>query len=320
MLKLIHYAHKFKEIGFSIFPVDFKKQSVGEWKEFQGRIMTDQELISAFSQPRVTGIAIICGNVSGGLEVLDIDSKYDLKGDLFEQFVRKMDFSNQKLLSELVISATKNDGYHFLYRTKDSCNYELLARRNATQNELVIEPKLKSKTLIECLGNGRYAIEFPTPGYEFLQNEPRRIPFISPSERALIKHIARSFNEYVELKVVYRGQKDRLYNQQSPLNDFNAKATVKEIIDLLIRHGWSIVCQSFDRTSFRRPGNSNHPVSGNLHHVTRVFIVYSPHTEFQPGEPYNPAAVFAFLECNRNFRIAAKALLQMGYGIPYSLR
>ncbi len=320
-MKLLHYAKKYKDLGLSVFPVDVFKQSIGSWKEFQSRLMTDQEIISAFSKPSVFGIAIICGKVSGGLEVLDIDSKYDLTGKLFEKFVIDLDQQAPALIEKVIVTSTRNQGYHFIYRTYNPCNYELLARRNSTNAEKAIDHGCKSKPLIECLGNGRYSIEFPTEGYGFLQNDIGRIPFISDTENELIKKVARSFNQISDLKVVYKEQKSSHFNNsQSPLDDFNAKASVQEVIDLLIRHNWSVVAQSQERTYFKRPGTPNHPISGNLHHITRVFIVYTPHTDFLPGEPYSPAAVFAFLECNRDFRIAAKKLLQMGYGVPYNIR
>ena len=321
MLKLIHYAQQYKDLGLSVYPVDVYKHSIGSWKEFQERIMTDEEIKKAFAKQKAAGIAIICGKISGGLEVLDIDSKYDLEGDLFEQFVIKIDQANPNLITKLPVSSTKNNGYHFLYRTNNPCNYELLAKRNPTNEEKAIDPHSKSKTLIECLGSGRYSIEFPTEGYGFLQHDLTCIPFISESEKELIKKVARSFDQYKELKVVYR---DRIIpyhsNAQSPLDDYNTKVTVQEIIDLFVYHNWSIVAQTRERTSFKRPGTPNHPISGNLHHATLVFIVYSPHTDFEPGQPYSPAAVFAFLECNKDFRLAAKRLLQMGYGVPYNQR
>jgi hypothetical protein len=48
--------------------------------------MTEEEVLSFFGK-EVKGIAIICGQVSNNVAVIDIDLKYDLTGILYERYV-----------------------------------------------------------------------------------------------------------------------------------------------------------------------------------------------------------------------------------------
>jgi hypothetical protein len=70
---LLAAALNYMARGWSIIPVIGKKPVVG-WKKFQERPATEQELREAFANPRVTGLAVILGTVSGGLAARDFDT------------------------------------------------------------------------------------------------------------------------------------------------------------------------------------------------------------------------------------------------------
>ena len=70
--EIIKMAHKLIDEGISVFPIQpFKKKPVDEWKEFQSRIMSHDEVKKRF----LVGynIAVVCGKISGNLVVLDFD-------------------------------------------------------------------------------------------------------------------------------------------------------------------------------------------------------------------------------------------------------
>ena len=69
---LLTAALEYADCGLSIIPVIGKK-SVGRWKQFQKRVANEAELREAFANPRVTGLAVILGAVSGYLAVRDFD-------------------------------------------------------------------------------------------------------------------------------------------------------------------------------------------------------------------------------------------------------
>ncbi len=77
--KLLCEAIKYLDLGFSIIPVGQDKKPLIQWKEFQERKPTIEELEKWFANPSATGIAIITGKISD-LIVLDAESGADFTG------------------------------------------------------------------------------------------------------------------------------------------------------------------------------------------------------------------------------------------------
>jgi hypothetical protein len=57
--------------GYSVMPIA-KKVPLIRWKEFQNRLMTEEEARRYFQMPEYVGIGLICGEISG-ITVLDIE-------------------------------------------------------------------------------------------------------------------------------------------------------------------------------------------------------------------------------------------------------
>jgi archaellum biogenesis ATPase FlaH len=71
----LYYLHR----GWSVIPVGKNKRPLIEWKEYQRRFPTEEEIKTWFSKPNVMGMAIITGSLSK-LLVLDIEKDADLTG------------------------------------------------------------------------------------------------------------------------------------------------------------------------------------------------------------------------------------------------
>jgi Bifunctional DNA primase/polymerase, N-terminal len=67
LLAALDYLHR----GWSVLPVR-GKQPLERWQRWQFEHMTEGQAAQAFSHPEVTGVAIVCGQISG-LAVLDFD-------------------------------------------------------------------------------------------------------------------------------------------------------------------------------------------------------------------------------------------------------
>lgn len=72
--------------------------------------------------------------------------------------------------------------------------------------------------------------------------------------------------------------------------------------------------QKGNKTIFLRPGQTTSQSSGNFDHDKNWFSVFTTSTEFEPETAYLPYAVFAYLECNKDFSLASQKLFEMGYG------
>src|SRR3712207_2594147 len=60
------------EMSVAPVPPDGSKRPRISWKPYQRRLPTDDELVSWFASGK-NGVAVLCGRVSGGLEVIDFD-------------------------------------------------------------------------------------------------------------------------------------------------------------------------------------------------------------------------------------------------------
>jgi archaellum biogenesis ATPase FlaH len=74
MSEMYEWAQKYRAIGWSIIPLynHSKNPAPIQWKEYQQRLATDEEFEKWFTDPAVTGMALVTGKISG-VVVLDED-------------------------------------------------------------------------------------------------------------------------------------------------------------------------------------------------------------------------------------------------------
>jgi replicative DNA helicase len=309
-------ARQYLEAGLSVIPLaDLKEKTpaVPSWKQYREGVMTPEE-IEQFFTTRTAGLAIVCGKVSGALEVIDVDSKYDLTGTLWNDFSRLIEDNLPDVYSRLVTALTQNKGYHIYYRSEEIDGNQKLAQRPATEEEQS-KKKERFKVLIETRGEGGYIVAAPTPGYTILQGSLSDIPTITPQERRVLLAIAASFNEVEKPTVtIPTERKETSYSGGlSPLDEYNERG---EVLPLLQARGWTIEYTSGERIFLKRPGDSTAKHSGNYHTGLRTLYVFSSSTEFEPEKGYSPSAVYTLLEHSGDYKAAARALLAQGYGTP----
>lgn len=305
---MIEAAKFYTQHGYSVIPAGANKKSLFTWAKYQKILPTLQDIDRDFSHPNAVGLAVICGKVSGGLEVIDIDLKYDLSGDLFDRLCAAIDPS---IWAKLYIVKTKSGGYHLYYKCGVVSGNQKLAMRPPTEEELRQNPNVRQVVLVETRGEGGYVIAPPTPGYERLNDFA--VQEISESERDAILTAARSLNEYF---VEEKGREPRTSPAEyhkTPWEDYNSRA---DVVALLERHGWTFVERRGERSYMKRPPipPTDAKTSGDYHHGLNLFKSFSTSTPFDIERAYKPFAVYAILEHNGDFSAAAKQLLKEGYG------
>ena len=127
-----------RDAGLSLIPIGAhsKTPRIKEWKPFQERLPTDSELAQWVDQ--CPGLAIVCGEVSGNLEVLDIEAKAPIK-----EFIAAVNLRAPGLLDKLVTIRSAGGGVHYYFRNETAIdsNKKLAANANG-------------ETLIETRGRG----------------------------------------------------------------------------------------------------------------------------------------------------------------------
>lgn len=305
--QLLASARKYIKAGLSVVVTDQNKRSLFPWKKYQSTIIEDAEFITQLSHDKAAGIAIICGSVSGGLEVVDVDLKNDITGTLWTRLLDAI--ADAGLTKFLKIGETKSGGYHLYYRCEVVEGNQKLSLRPATDEELRANPQLKQVVIIETRGEAGYVIAAPTEGYKFISGT---LTVLTLDQREILLEICRSFNEVFEQPVIPGKEKpDTKDYGVSPFEDFNKRG---DVVALLQRHGWSVVKQSPNKTVFKRPGTTDSKSSGDFNHDLNWFSVFTTNSCFEPNRAYLPYAVYAMLECNGDFKEASRKLLDEGYG------
>ena len=281
-------------------------------------------------------VGLVCGALSGNLEVVDVDLKYDLTGKLFDNYKRLIHEIDPNLLKKLVIQKTKGGGYHILYRCPTIGGNLKLANRPTTKEEKdrtydetyraelkkstsdvkakeIAEKASKSdrvRVLLETRGEGGYIMCFPSKGYELVFGDYYGINELTSDEREVLHGVARQFNQVYD-EVAPPKSTSRKKDGLSAFEDYNQRGNV---VALLENHGWRIVGNKGAKTVFLRPGQTTSQSSGNYDSDKNWFSVFTTSTEFEPQTAYLPYAVFAILECNKDFVEASRKLIEMGFG------
>lgn len=300
--------------GLATLPVkNDKRPSIKSWAQYQQTKATGAEIRQWFSKSESTGVAIIAGAVSGNIEVLDVDCKYDKTRTLMADFCDLIKEHLPELFPRLLIAETVNKGFHILFRVPAESveGNKKLASRPATDEEAISGDKVK--VLIETRGEGGYVVAAPTSGYKWTQGSVKEIPSITANERTMLFTIARSFDQMPvgttpEEKT---GGKSQAIGDLSPFDDYDQRADVPTLLE---RFGWRRAYQRGERIHYKRPGTTDSATSGNFHIQSRLFYVFSTSTEFEAGRAYNPVQVYTQLEHGGNLSAASKALYVDGYG------
>ena len=295
---------KFIKNGLNIIPVTNQKiPALKGWKKYQS------EMVNLDEMPDYEAVAIVTGKVSGNLELIDIDQKYCLGGNLRDRYKQVVDDFAPGLWDKLVECSTKGGGYHLVYRCDEIGTNVKLASRASTDEELKIK-KEKFKVLIETRAEGGYFLCKPTEGYDVVHNKLMNPPKITAKERDILMSAARSLDE-VPLPL-WESQSKPQFNSEG-IPSWEAYDDDNHWLSLLQSEGWTIYKETDAKIFLKRPGAES-KYSGNFDKRHRLMRIFSSSTEFDNTRSYTPSAIFTTLRCGGDFKQAARQLLEMGYG------
>lgn len=290
------------------------------WTTQQSTCMTESQLWSSMDKNHTMAVAIVCGKVSGGIEVIDVDVKY--KPGVDALLLKDIQTLYPDLYARLRIHRTPSKGCHLIYRITD---HEVpgnvkLAGRAATEEEiqqqLVAGRKRVNKEMnfLETRGEGGYILAPPSMDYAIVQDNP--IPNLTWEERSSLIALCHTYTEIIKPPVPAkpsRTQEDQY--STNPFEDYNLNG---DLLTLLEENDWQLLSENADRYMFTRPGKDQ-GVSATWHKENRCFYVFTSSTEFEPGRGYNPSTVMAMLLFKNDKSQTYKHLTHNGFGIfkPY---
>lgn len=267
---------------------------------------TRERHIAMFAQREVARMFVVTGSRSNGTVCLDFDER-----GVLPALARHVSAS---IGERLYIEQSQRSGRrHVVFRVADAPSRSVPAR--------TVDGEIR----IEIRGEGNGFIAAPSVGYARIQGSLLDLPFLSASEFDALVSAARTFNQYVpeppppvnqrvspvrfvhdaSTQIVnrdcHRGSNDR------PGDHYNATHGQADVVVLLEKHCWTVVGQRGTCVDVRRPGNTEHAVSGNVN-ADGVLIVFSTATVFNAGAPYAPFDVLVALEYRGDYRAAARDL------------
>lgn len=313
-MNLKEVAQQYHSWGLSVVPCDKDKRPKGEWKISQ---YERREPNGNFNNS--WGLGIICGAVSGNVEVIDIDLKYDITGTLYQRIkeaIKHLDF-----VRDFVVEETQNSGIHFFYKCDIIGANQAFAKRHTTEGERVLNPKEKTKVIIETRGEGGFIVTTPSPNYKIVSRKSTdfsMIPTITIEQRLELIEILKTFDETDMWKPKEEVKKVAVEPRRlgvGVFEDFNIRGDVPQ---LLIDNGWTYVEQDGQNMRFKRAGATDSRTSADYHVEKRLLFVFTSSTEFEPSRAYNPSQVFTMFECGNlekeSYRLSAQRLRELGYG------
>jgi replicative DNA helicase len=310
--EIIELAVQYQRAGLQAIPSQVNKRPFFEWKAYQQTLMDEETLRRLFEHPASVNVGFICGTVSGGLEVIDVDCKYDLTGTLMQDLMGSIEDALPTLAPNLVTVKTPSGGYHLYYRCSEIEGNKKLAQRLPAESE----PKEKRLVLIETRGEGGFIVAPPSTNYQLISGSFDAIPTITLDQRNIILAIARSFDMMPEEEIhpdksTVHSNENFESNDDSPFTAYNQRG---DVVAFLEQYDWKFVKRQGDRIHLKRPGKTDTETSGNFHEGKRKFFVFSSSTEFEPQKAYSPSDVFILLECAGDKKLAARRLAEMGFG------
>ena len=307
--------------GISIIPIHCdgsKKAALSSWNPYRTNFASVHDLTVWFGGEH-RGIAIVCGILSGGLEVLDFDHDADENFDAWRRSLPP------EIHGKLCVVETGGGGYHVIYRCEQVCgNIKLAMSEDGKQ------------TLIESRGEGGYIVAVGSPANVHKSGNPYaqvmgltlpEVPRFALEERRIMWVQAAKLDlrpagavkaEYVKGRVkALTPVIDKNFDTSEPWNDFDARASWD---DVLAPAGWT----SSNGILWTRPGKDEPGASAKIVLSKKtgvpVLTVFSSSAGAlspaagKSNQSWGKFAAFAALHHNGNRRTAAKAVITLGYG------
>lgn len=316
MNKILKTALEFANEGISVVPVatdGSKRPGLASWKEFQTRHPSPEELLAWFQTAE--GVGVICGSISGNLEMLELEGRAVARKMHLDIAEIAKNSGLEHLWNKLnsgYVETTPSGGLHWLYRIDGEVpGNTKLARRPGENGGIDV--------LAETRGEGGFVIVAPTNGschpsggaWTMLIGGPSSIATITREERDALHHLFSMFDEIPKAEYIAEEIK-KSDGPLSPGDDYNRKVSWNQILEPL---GWTkVYTTSSGVTAWRRPGKSEGVSATTNHAGTDKFYCFTTSSVFESETSYSKFAAYALIEHSGDFKAAARALRQLGYG------
>lgn len=307
---IINRAIQLATGGISIIPVaPGGKNPAIPWKKYQQTPATTTQILDWYTQHPDWGLGVICGKVSGNLEMLELEGRAQhLEDDI-------CDLAENSSLGDLFSTVaymgwseeSPSGGVHYFYRTEQP-----------TAGNTQLAKDADAKILAETRGEGGFVVVAPTDGTHHQTGKPwtirtdMKIPTLTVEDHEALWALFQAQNQHLPADPPQPAQTSSTVVGLRPGDDYETKTSWGEILE---PHGWTPVFTTGNTTYWRRPGK-NTGVSATTGHATdrdRLYV-FTTSTSFQPEVPYTKFGAYALLNHDGDHTEATKQLAKDGYG------
>jgi len=291
--KLLEAARQLYAAGIVVLPaLKAQKRPVGAWKKWTKTAPSFDEVFRPGL--KFDAICVVCGSVSGGLEILDFDQKA-AKFDEWSKLVGDV--------SKFAVETTQSGGKHLAFRS-DCCAGNQKLATNA------------SGVTVETRGEGGICLIAPTDGYKLVGGDWLNVPTLDASERDRLLNAARSLNESTASCPTDGENRTKRAEARTVRGDVAAKTTadflrenLQLIRDALRRKGWELLRVENEYEYWKRPGQEkpDRP-GGSLNVETGNFHCFTSNAPpLATDGNYTPLQLVAALEHGGDVSAASRA-------------
>lgn len=292
------------------------------WKRYQHHRPDEHQLYRLFAEGRADGFGVVCGGVSGNLEVLEFEGRA-VDAGVVERFCLRLAEAGHPGLYDRIADGwserSPSGGVHLHYRCQQIGGNTKLASRPATDEELVAEPGEKTKVLIETRGEGGFVVTAPSTGHpdggtwKLLAGGPATLVTITPAERDALFAAARSLDEASPRPAPAPAGDPP--DRTRPGDDYVGQTTWPELLE---PDGWTLSYTDGDGVShWCRPGKGpREGTSATTNYAgTDLLHVFSTSIRALEAErSYTRFQYYALTRHGGDFTAAARELRTQGYG------
>ncbi|HHZ65537.1 MAG TPA: bifunctional DNA primase/polymerase, partial [Flavobacteriales bacterium] len=317
---VLSVARVYVQAGISLIPCGRNKKPMfsllrmangqSGWVQYQKRLPTEEELSAWFSlEGGASNLGVVCGNISGGLEVIDFDRKLFRDGayiNVFEDFKLKLESKDPNLLGKLVIAETQNGGVHVKYKCAETGGNQVLAK-------CLKDDGTSLEAIIETRGEGGYVITPPSNGYRDVQGGLLDVQQITLEERQMLFDLAKIFDRAPKKKE-YPDIPRISTDGEEQISDWYERIYPEKWRDLIAQNGWTLATTNGNGIErWTRPGkdvaegsSATWSVQNNRGGVSagRFYVFSSNAHPFENGRGYSPFQIFCLLEHNDDWNAA----------------
>ena len=291
-------ATRLSKSGLNVLPaIKAQKRPVGSWQEFRTQ---RRQVDAAFD--RCDALAVVCGAISGNVEIIDFDAGA-VDFDDWRQRVAELDTNAAEALFSCVLETTQSGGKHLAYRCETPVDGNLKLTTRTLDGS--------AKTTIETRGEGGIVIVAPTAGYTVVRGDWAALPVVSATTRQTFLNAARSLSETP--KTAPKTPTQPAPPNVAPRSTFSGDSiadelrTNGELQRRLTAHGWRYVDTQGDNERWRRPGKTDDGISATISLSKNCFYVFSSNAcPFEANGAYSALQAIAALDFGGNEKEAAK--------------